>query len=370
MMKNYFKAITLITLIAASGGVALAGPYDHYGYVLGSYLEPDSAFDQDNGFGIQMGIGTQLSPMWNIEGYLRGTRAGGPSNFENKTLGADLLLMLDRDGKFHSFLLGGVGIQGSKLEGTPHDSDPVYNIGAGFLANVFGDSRASLRGEYRYLNYDNYGLNLDDQLISIGVQFPFGKKRSAPIVAAVAPALALKPAPRDTDGDGVIDDMDKCPGTVRGAAVDANGCELDDDKDGVVNRLDKCPNSKAGVQVDINGCEIKAEIKLTGVNFQTNSDRLVPGAESVLNDAVATLKKNPEIKVEVAGHTDSDGAAEYNESLSARRAATVRDYLIRQGVAAERMTARGYGESQPMDTNDTAAGKAANRRVVLRITAR
>ncbi len=368
-MKNYLKTITAMTLIATAGGVALAGPDDHYGYVLGSYLDPDSAFDQDDGFGIQMGIGTQLSPMWNIEGYLRGTRADGPSNFENKTLGGDLLLVLGRDGKVQPFLLGGIGFQGSKIEGTAHDSDTVYNIGAGFLANVFGDSRASLRGEYRYLNYDNYGQNLDDQLFSIGVQFPFGKKTSAPVVAAVVPAAAA-PAPRDTDGDGVVDDMDKCPGTVSGAAVDANGCELDGDKDGVVNRLDKCPNSTAGVAVDINGCEIMAEIKLPGVNFERNSDLLAAGAESALNDAAATLKKNPGIKVEVAGHTDSVGAAEYNESLSARRAATVRDYLIRQGVAADRMTARGYGESQPTDTNETEAGKAANRRVVLRITAR
>jgi OOP family OmpA-OmpF porin len=358
-------------VLATAGGVAMADPDDHYGYVLGSYLEPDSAFAQDDGFGIQFGIGTQLSQMWNIEGYLRGTRgSGGPADFDNQTLGGDLLLMFNRDGGFQPFLLGGIGLQGSKLEGTDRDRAPVYNVGAGFLDHVFGNSRASLRGEYRYLNYDTYGLNLDDQLLSLGVQFPFGKKAAAPVVAAVVAAPEPKPAPRDTDGDGVIDDMDQCPGTVRGAAVDAKGCELDDDNDGVVNRLDKCPNSEAGVQVDVNGCEIKAEIKLPGVNFQTNSDRLVPGAEYILDEAAATLRKHPGIRVEVAGHTDSDGAAEYNESLSARRAATVRDYLIRQGIAEERMTARGYGESEPIDTNSTPAGKAANRRVVLRITAR
>jgi OOP family OmpA-OmpF porin len=106
------------------------------------------------------------------------------------------------------------------------------------------------------------------------------------------------------------------------------------------------------------------------VNFESNSDRLVAGTESVLNEAAATLLKNPSIKVEVAGHTDSVGEEAYNESLSARRAATVRDYLASRGVEMERMTARGYGELQPIADNNTTEGKAANRRVVLRITER
>jgi len=176
--------------------------------------------------------------------------------------------------------------------------------------------------------------------------------------------------PVDSDGDGVTDDKDQCPGTPAGAAVDANGCELDSDNDGVVDRLDECPDSAEGVQVDIKGCEIKEEISLEGVNFESNSDRLLPGAEGILNDAAATLNKNPTIKVEVAGHTDSVGAAEYNESLSARRAQTVHDYLVSNGVSVDRMSVRGYGESQPIADNGTAAGRAQNRRVVLRIVER
>ena len=93
-------------------------------------------------------------------------------------------------------------------------------------------------------------------------------------------------------------------------------------------------------------------------------------AGSVLDDAVATLKKNPTITFEVAGHTDSDGAAEYNEGLSARRATTVRDYLASNGIAEDRITVRGYGEAQPIADNGTREGKAQNRRVVLRIIER
>ncbi len=124
------------------------------------------------------------------------------------------------------------------------------------------------------------------------------------------------------------------------------------------------------MQVDIKGCEIKDEIALRGVNFETNSDRLLPSASSILDDAAATLRKNPTIKVEVAGHTDSDGSAAYNEGLSARRATTVRDYLAANGVAMDRMTTRGYGESQPIADNSTREGKAQNRRVVLVILER
>ena len=137
-----------------------------------------------------------------------------------------------------------------------------------------------------------------------------------------------------------------------------------------MDRLHGLHLAPAGVQVDIKGCEIKEEITLRGVNFETNSDRLLPGAERVLADAAATLRKNPTIKVEVAGHTDSDGSAEYNEGLSARRAQTVHDYLANNGVAVDRMTVRGYGESQPIADNSTATGKAENRRVVLRIVER
>jgi OOP family OmpA-OmpF porin len=135
----------------------------------------------------------------------------------------------------------------------------------------------------------------------------------------------------------------------------------------VVDRLDECPNTAAGVPVDTRGCEIKDVIRLPGVNFETNSDRLRPGAENVLEDAAETLKRNPGLDVEVAGHTDSQGAAEYNQGLSERRARTVMDYLIGRGVDEDMLSFRGYGESQPIADNATAAGRAENRRVELRI---
>jgi OOP family OmpA-OmpF porin len=369
-MRTIFKAFTAFVMLGALAGMAQADEGDNYSFVLGSIVDPDTAFDQESDLGFTVGIGREANEAINVEGYLRLTNSDGLTTINNSAIGFDLQLVFMRGLTFEPYAFLGMNAQRSHLSGLSTENGTAQNFGIGFRANPFNSDRASLRGEYRYIAYDAHKLSLDDQIYSIGVQYTFGRKSAPPVVAAAPPPPAPKPAPRDSDGDGVIDDNDKCPGTVRGAAVDATGCELDSDNDGVVNRLDKCPNTRAGAQVDVNGCEIKEEIQLQGVTFETNSDRLVGGTESVLNEAAATLIKNPSIKVEVAGHTDSDGAAEYNESLSARRAATVRDYLAARGVEISRMTMRGYGESQPVADNATREGKAANRRVVLRITAR
>jgi len=204
------------------------------------------------------------------------------------------------------------------------------------------------------------------------------------------------PLPKDSDGDGVIDPNDKCPNTPAGQKVDASGCELDDDGDGVINRLDQCPMTPAGAKVDANGCELdddgdgvvnskdqcadtpkgdrvdsygcsfKTELKLPGVVFETNSADLKAESLPVLDGAVATLKRYPELIVEVAGHTDNVGSDAFNLDLSKRRAATVLKYLQDNG-AANSLKSRGYGERQPVASNKTDEGRQQNRRVVLRI---
>jgi OOP family OmpA-OmpF porin len=383
-----------VVLIALTGfNTAAAEDGDKYGFVLGSLIEPDIGLNLDNGIGARLGLGKEVGERVNIElgvGYMRADGQNSPS-LGSVSYGLDVQLVFNRGGSFEPYLLAGLEEVRFDLDNTPTETDFGSVYGAGFRGDLFGDRGVEMRAEYRYRTVDAFDLDLDDNFYSFGIQIPFGKK--SPVLPAVAPVLdddndgvvneqdrcPNTPAGArvdasgcalDSDGDGVADHADQCPGTVRGAAVDENGCELDSDADGVVDRLDECPDSAPGVQVDIKGCEIEDEIRLPGVNFESNSDRLLPGAESALNNAAATLDKNPEIKVEVAGHTDSDGAAEYNESLSARRAATVRDYLISKGIAEDRLTTRGYGESQPITGNDTVDGKAANRRVVLRITER
>ena len=108
-------------------------------------------------------------------------------------------------------------------------------------------------------------------------------------------------------------------------------------------------------------------IALEGVNFETNSDRLTASSVNDLDDAAQTLNDNPGVRVVIAGHTDSMGNDQYNLNLSQKRAEAVRAYLIDKGVEGDRLIARGLGESEPVASNDTAAGRAKNRRVELRI---
>lgn len=108
-------------------------------------------------------------------------------------------------------------------------------------------------------------------------------------------------------------------------------------------------------------------IKLSGVNFVNNSADLTPESIAILDGAVATLKRRADINVEVAAHTSSRGAAAYNLSLSRNRAASVMDYLVSHGITADRLTSKGYGETQLIADESTPAGEAQNRRVELRV---
>src|SRR6266581_3181985 len=221
--------------------------------------------------------------------------------------------------------------------------------------------------------------------------------------------------PLDSDKDGVPDGIDKCPNTPAGATVDASGCPLDSDLDGVPDGIDQCPNTPAGTKVDAVGCPLPVEavkppaatptppgkcppappgsqvdangclilfapeaarsptpgapprptLVLTGVNFETGRSILTRDSYMVLDAVAASLVANPDIRIEVAGYTDSTGRKFTNLRLSQARAAAVRFYLARKGVPPLRMVAKGYGASGYIAPNNTAAGRAQNRRVEL-----
>lgn len=212
------------------------------------------------------------------------------------------------------------------------------------------------------------GGDSDDALIGAAIGGLFGYFICPSSAAEPEPAPEPAP-PGDADGDGVTDDKDRCPTTPAGAKVDANGCELDSDGDGVVDSKDACPGTPAGTKVDAKGCEVMAKvISLDGVFFHTNSAELKGESFAVLDSAAATLNSTPNVSVEVAGHTDSQGDAGYNQNLSQQRAETVRSYLVSKGVSASRLSANGYGESQPVADNSSSEGRAQNRRVELRVS--
>jgi OmpA-OmpF porin, OOP family len=408
-----------------------------------TYFDDDGSRKVDDSLaGGQIAFGRVLSKHLSAEavlGYLdiSGWRPPGLASLgqTHLELGASLLAYPNRDWTFAPYFLVGAGYLSVDVENPGGGIfDQVYSDADGASASLgvgfhwkLGQSRFSIRGEYRSRFVFGSNDTNTDTLSSIGVQYSFGGSRSVPAPPAntdtdgdgvldiwdecpdtargvdvtsrgceivnidrdadgdrVVDRLDACPntpagvpvdpqgCPLDSDGDGVTTDRDRCPSTPPGAEVDVFGCSLDrdNDGDGVINRFDKCANTPAGARVDGDGCSFTDVIRLPGVNFGAGSDLLLPGTERILEAAAATLNRYPDLQVEVAGHTDSDGPGDVNFGLSERRAKTVLDYLVMYGVAPERLTATGYGESQPIADNETVEGRAANRRVELRIVSR
>jgi OOP family OmpA-OmpF porin len=361
----------------------------------------------------------------------RGTLASlGQTHVE---LGGSLLAYPNRDWTVAPYFLVGAGYLSVSVEDPKGGVfDQVFSQAEGASASLglgfdwkMGERNFSIRGEYRArFVFDSDG-NATDSLASIGLMYRFGKKSDMPApqanidtdvdgildmwdecpdtpqgVQVTSRGCEILNIDRDSDGDRVVDNADECPNTPAGVPVDPRGCSLDSDRDGVTTDRDRCPatspgdivdaygctrdadrdgvltptdvcpESRPGAQVDPQGCEFTDTIRLPGVNFAAGSDLLLPGTEPLLESAAATLNRYPNLQIEVAGHTDSDGSGEANYGLSERRANTVRDHLIQFGVAEDRLTATGYGESQPIADNETIRGRAANRRVELRIISR
>ena len=178
----------------------------------------------------------------------------------------------------------------------------------------------------------------------------------------------LKGCP-DTDEDGIIDPEDKCPQDKGLAAL--QGCP-DKDGDNVADVDDKCPDV-AGIPAN-KGCpEIKEEVKqlftqaLQGIQFETGKDVIRKVSNPILDNVVKVMSDNPAYLLEINGHTDNTGVKAANQDLSQRRAEAVKAYLVKKGIAAGRLTAKGYGDSMPVADNKTSAGKAKNRRVEFKI---
>lgn len=171
----------------------------------------------------------------------------------------------------------------------------------------------------------------------------------------------------DSDGDGVKDDKDKCPGTPGGVVVDKDGCGVDSDGDGIVDYQDACPGTLRGRPVDTRGCEKIRKIMINDVNFEFNLATLKDSAIRILDLAAAKINHNSATvkSVLVTGYTDSAGSEDYNKVLSQHRANAVKSYLESKGVTG--ITAIGAGEANPVADNDTAAGREANRRAEIEV---
>jgi len=259
--------------------------------------------------------------------------------------------------------LGAIRHTSTDVDGT----DPTLSFLGGMSKGL--TDKVKLRTELRYRVEDSDKRetgegSFGDVMFNAGLSIAIGDKA----IQTTKTELVERAPQLDGDNDGVSDADDRCPNSPAGSVVDASGCAIvdgDDDNDGVANSKDACPNSRPGAVVGSDGCEVKVVIELQGVHFDTDKSTLKPVSIDILNAAVKTLGDHGTILVEVAGHTDSRASDDYNQALSQRRAKVVFDYLVDHGVAADRMTWKGYGESSPIATNDTEDGRAKNRRTEL-----
>ena len=257
--------------------------------------------------------------------------------------------------------------------------------GVGMKLNLFDDAHVFVTAQYRIpVTKGSVEYHFFNQF---GIAGRIGNKKE-PV------AKAVPPLPVDTDNDGIIDSLDKCP-TIPGLTkyegcpvpdTDKDGINDEEDKcpteagpasnqgcpfkdtdgDGIIDEQDKCP-TVAGVREN-DGCPAIPDFDAKHVQFVFGKATLSKPAIVDLDQLAAYLLKYPELKLAIHGHTDNVGSASANQRLSERRAATAKNYLVKKGVSADRITSAGFGMTQPLVDNKTAANRALNRRTEFKIS--
>jgi OmpA-OmpF porin, OOP family len=298
----------------------------------------------------------------------------------------------------------------------------VAPVGLGLQINLYDEAFILINSQYRIPVTENAAYHLYH---SVGIAGNIGKKKEE-VVPVVLPPVPVVEAPKDRDGDGIVDADDKCPDVAGIASLQGcpdkdgdgitdaddkcpdvaglakyngcpipdtdgdgindeqdkcitekgvaryNGCPIPDtDKDGVNDEEDKCPN-EAGPASNF-GCPVIAQAVIDKINyaaknifFATGSSKLLPKSFKSLNEVAKIMADDKSLKLDIDGHTDNQGKPEKNQTLSEARAAAVKAYLVTKGVDESKMTSAGHGQDMPAADNKTAAGRAQNRRVELK----
>jgi outer membrane protein OmpA-like peptidoglycan-associated protein len=298
---------------------------------------------------------TQNTPVeWQAEGRLKLPPIEGTGILENWFVGAGL----------GSRLTDGYGGPDFRIVGLIGSYIPIVE------SKAKSPDRDNVRVSIRESEKDTDGDGIPDDIDACPTE-PEDHKEPDP--SDGCPALS------DRDGDGIPDKFDKCPDQPedKDGIDDSDGCPEDDaDQDGIPDTKDACPKEPGQPDPDPkkNGCPRFIHLEgstvrvLQQVHFQTASATILPDSFPMLQEIVALLKANPDIRrMRIEGHTDNRGNADMNLDLSKRRAASVRQWLVDHGIAGGRLESEGYGLTQPIASNDSDEGRALNRRVEFKI---
>ena len=334
---------TLPVLIVLAGTALQAQAADDRLYVAPTvnYTFSDNDRQADDGWGGGLALGKPITQHLNMELGLTGSSLdfkNGSGSYDLWGLGVDALYLLNRDAGFTPYGVVGIGALYTDIPGR-HDTGLMGNIGVGIMARL--TDNVSLRADARYRidgnSTDAFGANhFGDAIVSVGLNIALGQKAQAAPKSEPVAEPAPEPAPAAPAPAPQAEPEPAAPALTTPQA----------------QQLDQ---AKSGDTV----------VLLEGVNFEFDSARLRPDAITILDEAVTVLKRRGDIDVDVVGHTDSTGPKKYNQGLSERRAKSVYDYFVSKGIAADRLTTKGYGETRPAYSNATREGRAKNRRVEL-----
>lgn len=345
--------------------------YQHRVFVGGSLLLADSdrSKEQQN-FGWQLGFGKELDPRWSLEGQLFGAtiESGSKvvSDFYQYGLGLDLHYAFGDREQPTPYVLAGAGIaRNDVVPDRLDDTTPFVNLGAGLVGRIKGIDMLRYRVEAR-LVYDDFLNGVLDTRLTAGLEIPLGT--TAPkVVTREVPVAVERIVTREVPVERIV--TKEVPVTVEKVVYRVpEPLDNDSDKDGVVNDKDKCPGTLPGAKVDGDGCVVKQTLTLHNISFATNSAKLTLDSKALLQGVVQFLQADRSVRMQISGHTDDVGKDAYNLKLSKARAASVRSFLVAHGIEAKRLTSTGYGEGRPISSNASEEGREANRRVEFAIT--
>jgi len=346
MIKKFLLTVVALSSVNAISVAHADDLVDKRWYVapFGTFVQPAGDRGDDTGWGGGLGFGKMLNEHFNVElkGFYQGlNNTTGKGTWDMTGGTADIQYFISR-GTFSPYTVIGLGGMN-----TTHNyrsaAGFIGEAGAGFTYEICDNFLVRSDVRYRYNNNFNNNLQsgpteFNDMVVNLGFVVPFGDKPKATVVAAPAPVV---PAP-----------------VAVAKAVDCS--TLDSDHDGVNNCNDQCPDTLSGVKVSIAGCWI------VDVKFDNDKDIIKPQYFKNLDNVAKRIKEHPELVIEVQGHTSKTGSLKHNIDLSERRAKAVKKYLV-DGSKSANLTTKGYGWTQPIDTNATEAGRANNRRVQLQV---